>query len=458
MKRFQTTVSKMKLFIGHQQPVQDLEFSHLFVENMDLLNKVKGTIVSEYLPEELTLNENPSPTTNQVTAVRRFKIDMTPKTTFRTLNGRSNSAAGVLKNIAGRPTNMKPEKFTKELLQPDRKDEEFLTSWTFDISAIEDWTEKSRLVWVILKEMNLIAEYKMDSKKLCEFVTQIRDGYNFYNNPYHNYDHGVSVMHATYFIMKQMSSGQLSTRFSNLVNLALLMAAFCHDVNHTGRTNVFEVNSSSELALLYHDRAVLEQHHAAYTFKILQKESCNIFSNVKPDDYKELRKLMISNILATDMKEHFDFMKSFRELNDRVKEFKDENFNFSGDDIKLIGGAIIHCADLSGATKDFSVAHSWSLKVNQEFSSQVKKEEELGIPVTPYFKDLDKRHIMAKQEIAFISFMVKPLWELFNEFCLKSMDVATNNIDKNLKEWNLILEKALKEVEEAKPVEAEPAK
>ena len=34
---------------------------------------------------------------------------------------------------------------------------------------------------------------------------------------------------------------------------------------------------------------------------------------------------MISNILATDMKEHFDFMKNFRELNDRVKEIKDEN-------------------------------------------------------------------------------------------------------------------------------------
>ena len=64
-------------------------------------------------------------------------------------------------------------------------------------------------------------------------------------------------MHSTYYIMKQMSSGQMSTRFSSLANLALLMAAFCHDVNHTGRTNVFEVNSSSDLAILYHDRAVI---------------------------------------------------------------------------------------------------------------------------------------------------------------------------------------------------------
>jgi len=118
---------------------------------------------------------------------------MTPKTAFRTL-GRSNSAsaAGVLKNIAGCSLNVKPEKFTKELLQPDRKDDELLNTWTVDFSAIEDWTEKSRFVWVILKEMNLMTEYKIESKKLCEFVTQIRDGYNYYNNAYHNYDHGVS--------------------------------------------------------------------------------------------------------------------------------------------------------------------------------------------------------------------------------------------------------------------------
>ncbi len=57
-KRSKTTVSKMKLFIGHQQPLQDHELSPLFVENMELLNKVKGTIVSEYLPEEFTIHDN----------------------------------------------------------------------------------------------------------------------------------------------------------------------------------------------------------------------------------------------------------------------------------------------------------------------------------------------------------------------------------------------------------------
>lgn len=77
----------------------------------------------------------------------------------------------------------------------------------------------------------------------------------------------------------------------------------------------------------------------------------------------------------------------------------------------------------------------------------MREEEALGIPVTPYFKDLDQRHIMAKQEIAFISFMVKPLWELFNDFCGGAMQVTTKNIEDNLREWNVIYEKALKEAE-----------
>lgn len=64
---------------------------------------------------------------------------------------------------------------------------------------------------------------------------------------------------------------------------------------------------------------------------------------------------------------------------------------------------------------------------------------------------MEKKHVMAKQEIAFISFMIKPVWELFDDFCAGSMKVATNNIEKNLKEWNIILETALKQVENEKP-------
>jgi len=42
------------------------------------------------------------------------------------------------------------------------------------------------------------------------------------------------------------------TRFS------LIIAGLCHDVSHRGKTNLYEINSFSNLALRYHDKSVLE--------------------------------------------------------------------------------------------------------------------------------------------------------------------------------------------------------
>ena len=44
----------------------------------------------------------------------------------------------------------------------------------------------------------------------------------------------------------------------DLNEFALIFSGLCHDVSHTTRTNVFEVNSMSKLAIRYHDKSVLE--------------------------------------------------------------------------------------------------------------------------------------------------------------------------------------------------------
>jgi len=55
---------------------------------------------------------------------------------------------------------------------------------------------------------------------------------------------------------------------------------------------------------------------------------------------------------------------------------------------------------------------------------------------------------MAKQEIAFISFMIKPLWENFNLFFSGAMKKAVTNIEGNIAQWKIMLEDALKDEEE----------
>jgi len=47
----------------------------------------------------------------------------------------------------------------------------------------------------------------------------------------------------------------------------MLIAAITHDFEHTGTTNNFHVMSGTEIALLYNDRAVLENYHISSTFR-----------------------------------------------------------------------------------------------------------------------------------------------------------------------------------------------
>ena len=106
---------------------------------------------------------------------------------------------------------------------------------------------------------------------------------------------------------------------------------------------------------------------------------------------------------------------------------------------KLISGIIIHAADLYSSTKKFNLAKAWSLKINQEFTAQVKEETKMGLPPTSYMMDLDRPEIMAKQEISFIKVIQKPLWESVNRFFEGFMAKALEDCEKNIKEWEKLL-------------------
>lgn len=47
------------------------------------------------------------------------------------------------------------------------------------------------------------------------------------------------------------------------------MSGLCHDLEHTGRTNNFEIANMSRLAIRYNDESVLENHHASASFKLM---------------------------------------------------------------------------------------------------------------------------------------------------------------------------------------------
>ena len=52
----------------------------------------------------------------------------------------------------------------------------------------------------------------------------------------------------------------------------------------------------SEMAIIYNDESVLENHHLAVAFQLLQHEDCDIFQNLSKKERQLLRKMSIEMV------------------------------------------------------------------------------------------------------------------------------------------------------------------
>lgn len=65
-------------------------------------------------------------------------------------------------------------------------------------------------------------------------------------------------------------------------------------------------------AVLYNDRSVLENHHAAAAWSLLLHHPENYFlTGLESAEFKRFRFLVIEAILATDLKRHFEILAEF---------------------------------------------------------------------------------------------------------------------------------------------------
>ena len=277
-----------------------------------------------------------------------------------------------------------------------------LRNWNLDIWSLGDLFPH---IASILRDCNLMLTFNIHTVTLTNFLTEIRRLYDQRGNPFHNFYHGFNVFHSSYYLLTSTKAHSLCTAEDIL---AVLIASLCHDVDHTGRTNSFEVSKGSTLALLYHDTSVLEQHHAAIVFFTLQQDTCNIFKSLPKSTYLAIRKVIISSILATDMSKHYSII---AKMNERFQNLVSSPLGSQEGDKTALLDLIVHCSDLSHPTKSFDTCLSWSLLVRQEFISQTKEEAALGLPVTAYMKDLEDTKSYLKNEVSFATFVVKPLWE-----------------------------------------------
>uniref|UniRef100_A0A182V5D3 Phosphodiesterase n=1 Tax=Anopheles merus TaxID=30066 RepID=A0A182V5D3_ANOME len=278
----------------------------------------------------------------------------------------------------------------------------------FDSYEWEDW-DVIHLMQTMFVELNLLEKFNIPIVTLREWLYEV---YKHYNDvPFHNYRHCFCVAQMMYTIAWHTN---LVQRLGELEVLVLLVSCICHDLDHPGYNNIYQINARTELALRYNDISPLENHHCSIAFRLLEHPECNIFRNMSKEMYKDVREGIIRCILATDMARHNEILTQFQEA---TPEFDYSNKVHTN----LLCMVLIKVADISNEARPMDVAEPWVDRLLQEFFAQSAAEKSEGLPVTP-FMDPDKVSKPGSQ-VRFIGLVLLPLFEALGELLPELTDL-----------------------------------
>ncbi|CAM4584946.1 unnamed protein product [Leuciscus chuanchicus] len=325
-------------------------------------------------------------------------------------------------------------------------------SWDFDIFSLESATMKRPLLFLGLKIFSRFG--------VCEFLNcpeatlrswlQILEANYHSSNSYHNSSHAADVLHATaYFLCKERVKQSLDP----IDEVAALIAAAVHDVDHPGRTNSFLCNAGSDLAILYNDTAVLESHHAALAFQITTRDDkCNIFKNMERNEYRTLRQAVIDMVLATEMTKHFEHVNKFvNSINKPLAALEENEGSGDEDSVKniltapenrmLVKRMLIKCADISNPCRPLELCVEWAGRISEEYFAQTDEEKQQGLPVVMPVFDRNTCSI-PKSQISFIDYFITDMFDAWDAFA--DLPNLMQHLDNNFKYWKGLDEQKLR--------------
>ncbi len=135
---------------------------------------------------------------------------------------------------------------------------------------------------------------------------------------------------------------------------------------------------------MYNDESVLENHHLAVAFKLLQQPQADILANLGSKQRQTFRKMAIDMVLATDMSKHMSLLADLKTMVEAKRVAGSgvlllDNYN---DRIQVLQN-MVHCADLSNPTKPLDIYRQWVDRIMEEFFRQGDREREQGLDISP---------------------------------------------------------------------------
>ena len=314
-----------------------------------------------------------------------------------------------------------------------------ITSFDFNIFELKKKIGYDNILpimgFAVLKTLGLADNKIISIKKLKPFLKSVSNSY-LKTTLYHNSLHGADVTQSLMvFFLNSNSEEICETTVLDL--LGMIISAMGHDLGHPGLNNGFHINASTELGITYNDKSCLENFHSAYLFRILRKEENNILEKFSVQNYKTIRKRMISQILATDMANHGENISLIRSKI-KSRQYQEKFLFLSGNDKtkfeeqQILLDYIIHMADLGHNCKKFDISVIWIQLLCEEFWAQGDQERERGLPIS-FMCDRNNIDVPASQ-IGFLRGFILSSFDTLVEMFPK-LQFTIDNAENNIKQW-----------------------
>lgn len=324
-----------------------------------------------------------------------------------------------------------------------------IQSWHFDIFEFFK-NQISEIPFIaiayhVFNKVGLMEAFNIPVDRFLNFLHYVYGTYQ--RNPYHNVIHVTDVLHTCFFLSTsrirhsnqqrdiqvdsdielshfKRDKNCIGAHLSPLEVLALYMAAIVHDMGHPGRTNNFLIQTQHELSILYNDRSVLENHHAASAWRaIITNPECNFLCHLSADEFKRLRFLVVDLILATDLLKHNKIIERFHARCIRYNNLPRVDWN-STDERLLIAKMIIKIADVATPCKPLHMYLKWARRVQDEFYEQGDEERDLLEKVSQFMDRENPDEVSLQQN--FITNVTLPSLKRFDEAGLFSIGLISN--------------------------------
>ncbi|OQS02625.1 cAMP-specific 3',5'-cyclic phosphodiesterase [Thraustotheca clavata] len=292
-------------------------------------------------------------------------------------------------------------------------------TWNFNVLQVAVYLPNNVLTFLSTMMFTVLAFDNLDLDVLVAFAQEVEAKYHRHVI-YHNAEHAADVMHSFFAILRNT---KICTILTPSHQIAGLLAALMHDVQHFGLTNKFIKQSQHEIAQIFPVCCPLEAMHSDVGLKVLTKH--NVLKHLGPTQQIEMRRVMHETIKTTSVCEQKRLLSALAAADRSSDEF-----------VTLVVQIAVHVADLGQTSKPLPIHQVWVDRLHGELFLQGDMERECGWPLSI---DCDRNMgISPQSQHSFMEAFVIPAFTALKELNgMEAMEHPLRQVNDNVKHWKL---------------------